>query len=173
MDTYPSLRHFHFAHFRPMIHGYPPFFSPFFPFLCCRLSLLLCDVTPSDKNSHYSSLDFLSSLVPGVVEWIDHNSVSSLPTRNLIPCWAVFVPFHIFRAAIPTSKKTFNNCQYFRSISSGCWRKPKYILVVKIFTSFFFLHSNLQTPHHGIYLVLLLIIIICIIEKLGNLGFVH
>ena len=97
------------------------------------------------KHSHYSSLDFLSSLVPGVVEWIDHNSVSSLPTRNLMPCWAVFVPFHIFRAAIPTSKKTFNNCQYFRSISSGCWRKPKYILVVKIFTFFF---SYIRTSKH-------------------------
>ena len=84
-------------------------------FLRCRLSsLFFVTVTPSDKSSVFTlSLNFLTSLVQGVVKWIDdRNSVSSPPTKNVMPCWVVFAlcllsSYNLPRAALPPSKNPF------------------------------------------------------------------
>ena len=34
------------------------------------------------EHGHYSSLDFLQSLVPGVVKWIDHNPIFLAPYQE-------------------------------------------------------------------------------------------
>lgn len=105
-----------------------PLFSPFFfssvaDYHCFYVTLLLQTITRSLLLIGFST-------VAGS-RWIDHNSVSSLPTKNLMPCWAVFrhtmlhfvfLPFNLVQQSRrPKRKKTFfifvNISFYFFQIS--------------------------------------------------------
>jgi len=167
MDTYPSHRHFHS---RPTIYGYPLFFALFF-FSVADYQYFCVTLPSRQKHGLYSSLDFLPSLVSGVVKWIDHYSVSSLPTKNLMPVLSrlrhTMLPFsfYIFRPQFGRRKNFFYNFRCFsfcfsrsRSAPSLSWvrsgeRVKVHFGCCQIFT---FFNTNLQ-HHHGIYLACIII----------------